>query len=75
VLHPENSFGIKAGGGIDYFLTENLALNTEVGWKFNRGTLRIGATDSRGQGWTGNNHFNADTVSVVFGVRYYLPKG
>jgi outer membrane protein OmpA-like peptidoglycan-associated protein len=74
----DHSFALKAGGGLDYFLTNNLAFNTEVGWKMNRrGHIRFaGVIDDFGQGEAGlaKARLRASTVSVLFGVRYFFPK-
>lgn len=46
-IEPENSFALKIGAGVDYFVTPNFALNAEAGWKLNSGDVdfKIGETD------------------------------
>jgi opacity protein-like surface antigen len=73
-FRAENNFGVKVGGGIDYFITQNLALNSEVGWKYNRGDVRIAGNDSFPDPVNGSDRMNASAVSVLFGVRYFFSK-
>lgn len=77
VARTTNTFGIKAGGGFDYFLTKNLAFNSEVGWKWNRGGLRYGgvAFDAgTPEGALAKGNSRGNTVSLLFGLRYYFPQ-
>ncbi len=70
----DNTFGVKVGGGFDYFITKALAFNTEAGWKYNRGQLRIAGTDTFPDVVGSKGHFKADAVSLLFGLRYYFSK-
>jgi len=38
-LNAKETFAFKGGLGTDFFLTKNLALNLEAGWKLNDGGL------------------------------------
>jgi outer membrane protein OmpA-like peptidoglycan-associated protein/opacity protein-like surface antigen len=72
-----NTFAAKVGGGFDYFLTKNLAFNTEVGYKRNEGGLRYGGVvNDAGQleGGYARGRSHASTVSLLFGLRYHFPK-
>ncbi len=74
VANADNSFAVKVGGGFDYFLTRNLAFNSEVGWKLNRENLRFAGLDRPSlDGATAKSRFHASTVSLLFGLRYYFP--
>lgn len=64
-VDPENTFALRVAGGADYFLTQSLALNAEVGWKWNDGDVDITVP---GVG-TGTVDFSASVISVVAGVR------
>ncbi len=72
-----NSPAIKVSAGIDYFFTKNLALNTEVAWKYNRASVKIKSTenpsiDSPPDVATGiTTNSRVSPVSVLFGLRYY----
>lgn len=64
---PPTGAGIKAGGGVDYFVTEGLALNTEIAWKSNEGNadIRRGGTEQTEQ-------FTANKITFLIGLRYYF---
>ncbi len=40
-FQPENTLALKFGGGVDYLIASNLALNIEIGWKLNKGNADI----------------------------------
>jgi len=56
-----NTFAFRLGAGIDYMLTDRLALNTEMAWKRNRGTVEFVGAESA---------WDASSLNFLFGVRY-----
>ncbi|MHB8481449.1 MAG: hypothetical protein ACYDBV_01740 [Nitrospiria bacterium] len=69
-ISPKNTLALKIGGGIDFFITSNLALNGEMDLKMNNGTADISGNYS---GFTSTS--SADNQMTVFsfllGARYY----
>ncbi len=70
-LEPDNSFALKVGGGIDYYISEALALNTEIAWKMNAGDAELCV---EGSGCPGTVDFDANVFMILFGIRYYFDK-
>jgi opacity protein-like surface antigen len=66
-IKPDNTFAFKVSAGTDYFLTENLALNADLGWKRNSGSLDITAP-----GLGASADFNASVMTLMVGVRAYF---
>lgn len=74
-----NSPAFKVSAGVDYFFTKSLAFNTEVAWKYNRGSVKIKSTENPSidnppdvaTGSNGNNRGQISPVSLLFGLRYY----
>jgi opacity protein-like surface antigen len=74
-----NSAAFKVSGGLDYFFTKSLAFNTEVAWKYNRGSVKIKSTENPSidtppdvaTGDSGNDGNRVSPVSLLFGLRYY----
>ncbi|HLG30905.1 MAG TPA: outer membrane beta-barrel protein [Candidatus Brocadiales bacterium] len=67
-IEPENTLALKIGVGADYFVTPNLALNAEAGYKLNSGDV-----DFKIGGFTlGTDDNEISTFSLLFGLRYYL---
>lgn len=64
-IDPETTFAFRVAGGADFFVTKNLALNAELGWKRNSGDAELTLA---GVG-SGDGDFNADVLSVIVGVR------
>lgn len=64
---PPTGAGIKAGGGLDYFVTKGLAINTEIAWKSNEGDAVI----TRGN-VTQTELFTANKITFLIGLRYYF---
>jgi opacity protein-like surface antigen len=65
---PDNTFALKVGGGVDFLVNDNLAINAEVGWKLNSGDvdleaggLTIGSADSK-----------ASALSILVGFRWLM---
>ena len=67
-IEPENTFALKASLGVDYFVTSNLALNTDFGWKINRAdaALKLGGVT------VATRNFNVSLFAFLFGLRYYF---
>ncbi len=69
-MDPKNTFALKGGGGIDYFITRNLAVNGELDLKMNDGTSDL-AGNFPGIS-SGNSMGNSACVlSLMLGVRYF----
>ena len=67
----DNSFGLKAGVGIDLFaLSDSWAINMEFFWKYNRANI----TFSDGVN-TYHDDYNGHSLNILFGFRYYVPTG
>jgi hypothetical protein len=64
-LTPANSFAIQPSVGLDWFLWRSLAVNAEIGWKWNAGNL---TTNIPGVSGT----FNASSVVIFLGGKYYF---
>lgn len=56
-----NTFAFRLAGGVDFPLTSNMALNTEVAWKRNRGGIEVGGAEG---------NFDATSMSLLLGLRY-----
>ena len=65
---PVNTVALKVGGGFDYFITPFLALNTEIGWKFNSGEASVQAGGST----VAIEDYDANVFTVLFGLRQYF---
>jgi opacity protein-like surface antigen len=69
-MDPKNTFALKGGGGIDYFITHNLAVNGELDLKMNDGTSDL--TGNFPGFSSGNSMGNSACVlSLILGVRYF----
>lgn len=66
-VKPDNTFALKVSAGTDYFLTENFALNADLGWKRNSGNVDLTAA-----GVTTSADFNASVMTLMVGVRAYF---
>ncbi len=60
----DNTVGVHAAGGLDYFLTKHLVLTTEA-------RLVLGP-DADINGPTGKGHFDPNSFSTTFGARYFF---
>ncbi len=40
-VEPDNTFALQIGGGVDYFIKDNIAINGELVWKLNSGDVEI----------------------------------
>lgn len=60
----DNTFGVHAKAGVDYFLMKQLALTAEA--KF------LVAPDADINGPTNNGNFDPTSLSTTFGVRYFF---
>lgn len=69
-ITPKHTVALKIGGGADYFVTPNLALNGEWGWKVNAGETK---SDLRqvGRDRLTLRDYRLNTFSFLFGFRYF----
>jgi outer membrane protein len=67
-IDPDNTLAIKISGGFDYFATENLAVNTEVGWRSNSGDVEFCSISSGCE----TRDWNASIFTALLGLRYYF---
>ena len=65
---PVHTVALKIGGGVDYFITPTLALNTEVGWRFNSGE----ATIESGGTVLSIEDYDANVFNLILGIRKYF---
>ncbi|MEW6440379.1 MAG: porin family protein [bacterium] len=68
-LEVDDSLALKAGFGWDIFVSDNIALNIELGWKYNRGDMDLVAADGT---TTFVDDLNMSVITALFGVRYYF---
>lgn len=69
-MEPENTLALKGGGGIDYRIRSNIAINTELALKMNDGSANISGLFG---GFTPGSSadFRVCSLSFVVGVRYF----
>lgn len=67
VYHPDDNLGAKFGAGLDYFATDSMSLNVELGWKVNSGDAEGGTTLTRI-----TEDFDANVLTLLLGVRFYF---
>ena len=67
-VSPDNTFAFRGGGGLDYFVTENLAINAEAAWKLNSGDgqITVGGTPVL------QGTFDASVAQVLVGLRWFF---
>lgn len=67
-IDPGNTLALKIGAGADYFATQNLAINLEIGWKVNSGNARMcgPSEDCVTHPW------EADAFTFLSGLRYFF---
>ena len=53
----------RVAGGLDFPITQNLAINTEIAWKRDSGTFETGGRES---------NFNASPLMFLFGLRVHF---
>ncbi|WP_455389326.1 outer membrane beta-barrel protein [Petrachloros mirabilis] len=63
-ISPSNTFAWRLGWGVDYMLTEKLALNAEMAYKRNDGHAIINETQ-----W---NNWNASSFGFLFGAKMFF---
>ena len=68
-INPETTFTVKFAGGADYFVTPDLALNAELGWKLNSG--EVNACNSL-TGDCVTDDWKISALNALFGLRYYF---
>lgn len=63
---PDNTFALKLGLGTDFPVSPSLAINGEIGWKYNSGNV-----DFKGGGvGLGSGDNNISVVSLMVGFRF-----
>ncbi len=67
VYEPDDNLGAKFGAGLDYFATDSMSLNVELGWKVNSGDAEGGTQSARI-----TEDFNANVLTLLLGVRFYF---
>lgn len=68
-VEGEMVLAAKVGGGVDYFLNDHLALNSEVAWIYNapaENKLQAGG------GTAGRDDLDFSRLTVFVGLRYYF---
>jgi opacity protein-like surface antigen len=66
-IEPNNSFALRINGGIEYLITQNLALNTGIAWKLNNGHVNI-----TGNGINYDVDTKLNTLSLLLGFHFYF---
>jgi hypothetical protein len=69
-MDPKNTLALMGGGGIDSFITHNLAVNGELDLKMNKGTSDLTGNFPGISSW---NSMDSSTcsLSLIFGIRYF----
>ncbi|MGH7228623.1 MAG: outer membrane beta-barrel protein [Nitrospiraceae bacterium] len=63
-ISPDNTFSWRLAWGGDYFITNKIALNTEMAYKINNGDVTINGVES--------NDWNASSFNFLFGLRMFF---
>jgi outer membrane protein len=63
-ISPSNTFAWRLGWGVDYMLTKQFALNTEMAYKRNDGHATIGGIQV--------NDWNASSFGFLFGAKMFF---
>lgn len=67
-IDVKNSLAMRAGIGADWFLTKNLAFNTEAAFKLNEPNAQGSIAGTK----VGSGSIDANVVQVLAGLRYYF---
>jgi len=67
-IKPEDTFALRLGGGLEYFVSSNVTLSGEVAWKMNSGQMEVSVAGVGSQ----QDQFQSNTVSLLFGIRFYF---
>lgn len=68
-ISPSDSFAARFGFGVDYFITQNFALNTEIGYLFNLTNTTMTLVVPGGSA-AGSQNVNLSTLFILFGFHY-----
>jgi len=60
-LSPDSTFAFRLAGGMDYPITQQLSLNTELAWKRNNGGYQINGSNQ--------GAFDASALNFLLGLR------
>lgn len=63
-ISPSNTFAWRLGWGVDYMLTKQFALNTEMAYKRNDGHATVNSVR--------NDDWNASSFGFLFGVKMFF---
>ncbi len=63
-ISPSNTFAWRLGWGVDYKITQQFALNTEMAYKRNDGHVTINGVQ--------NNDWNASSFGFLFGAKLFF---
>ena len=68
-IAPGSSFAARLGVGLDYFISPNFALNTEIGYLFNLANTTL-TLSAPGATASGSQNANLNTLFFLFGFHY-----
>jgi outer membrane protein len=63
-ISPSNTFAWRLGWGVDYMITQQFALNTEMAYKRNDGHVTVNGVQ--------NNDWNASSFGFLFGAKMFF---
>jgi opacity protein-like surface antigen len=67
-FETDTTIAFKVGAGVDFFITEALALNAEIGWKMNEGDVDIKAAGTT----VASDDFQGSVFQFLLGLRYFF---
>jgi opacity protein-like surface antigen len=70
-IELNNSFALRINAGIEYLVTQNLALNTGIAWKLNSTHANI-TGNVAGIGFNDEIKAHLNTFSLLLGFHYYF---
>ncbi|HEY5647954.1 MAG TPA: outer membrane beta-barrel protein [Nitrospiria bacterium] len=68
----DNTFAVKVGGGVDFAISDTLALNGELAWKLNSGGGDVEVTAPGIPTFSDTIDSNLSAISITVGVRLML---
>ncbi len=66
-IELNNSFALRINGGIEYLITQNLALSTGIAWKLNSTHFNVRSSVANS-----DVHAHLNTLSLLLGLHYYF---
>lgn len=67
-VEVDDSLAVKVGLGLDWFVSDRIALNGEAGWKFNKGD----AAETLDGIKVSSGDFNGSSIALRLGVRVFF---